>query len=143
MIEVLVHPNSPLPRGEFAKEGMRMPCALRFTSLVKLPNARLELFLLPSEISLIGDHKFFVRRSVLGKRFVVRKYGADERAKYPANEQPRQNDAPGSHVEPDGTMGHHLGHIHLAPLVLGGGLELVDTRDHFRRSFGLKQILHF
>ena len=56
MIEVFIHPRSPLLRSERAEEGMRMPGAFRFSAFVKLLDTALELFLLSCEISLIGDH---------------------------------------------------------------------------------------
>jgi hypothetical protein len=103
--------------------------ALRFPALVKLPDANFELFLFPSEISFIGDHKFLVGGSVVGKWLVVGEAGPDEGAEYPANEQPGQNDAPGSHVEGRGAMRHHLRNIHFPPLTLRRRLQLVDARD--------------
>jgi hypothetical protein len=138
MIEVFVHSGSPLLRRDGSEERMRMFRAARFPALVKLANATLQLQLFAGKVSFIGDHKLLVRGTVPGKCFVVRKDGPNERAKHPANEQPGQNEAPGSHIERRGTMRHHLRDIHFPPPVLGRGLQLVDAQNHFRDRCGLK-----
>ena len=66
MIEVFIHPGSPLLRSERAEERMGMRCAFRFAAFLKLPDASLELFLLAREISFIGDHELLVRGGVPG-----------------------------------------------------------------------------
>ncbi len=116
--------------------------ALRLPSIVKLPHANFELFLFSSEISLIGNYEFLVGGTVPGKWLVVGKCGPDKWAKYSANQQAGQHKPPGSNLEGRGTMRHHLRDIHFAPLMLGGGLQLVDARDHFVDRIGLKKILH-
>ena len=112
--------------------------ALRFATLVKLPDASLELVLLSHEIPFIGDHKVFVSWTIFGKRLVVGKDGPDKGPEYTANEQPRQEYAPGSDLERSGAVRHHLRDIHFAPLMLRGGLQFVDTSGHFCGCFRLK-----
>ena len=115
MIEVLVHPGRPLLRRKWTKERMRMLGALRFPALVKSPDTTFELFLLLSEVSFIGDNKFLVGGTVLGKWLVVGEKRSDERSEYSANEHPGQNDPSGSHLECRGAMRHHLCNIHFPP----------------------------
>lgn len=88
MIEMFVHSGRPLVRREWTKERMRVPCALRFSALVKSPDTNFELFLLLRKISLIGDNEFLVGGTVLGKRLVVGKEGPHKRPEYSADEHP-------------------------------------------------------
>lgn len=118
-----------------------MFCALRFPALVKLPNANFELLLFSMEISRIGDHKFLVGGVVPGKRFFVAVDGPDEWSDQPAQQaqqDPRPHEPAGSEIERRGTMRHHLGDVHFAPLSLGCRLKLVDSGDHFVNGIGLE-----
>jgi hypothetical protein len=101
--------------------------ALRFATFVKLPDASLESFLFSGKISLIRNHKMFVRGTILREWLVIRKQGPDEWPEYPAKEQPGQNQLPRSDVEGRGAMRHHLRDIHFAPLALSGGVQLVNA----------------
>ncbi len=138
MVEVFVHPRAPFARRECAEEGMRVFCALRFPALVKLPDANFELILFSMKISRIGNHKFLVGGAVPGKRLFVAIDGPDERPDQPAQQDPRPHQPAGSQIEGCGTMRHHLGHVHFAPLPLGSRLKLVDSRDRFVNCIGLK-----
>jgi hypothetical protein len=105
---------------------------------MELLHLYLELLLLSGEISLIRDHKILVSGAVPGEWLVVGKYGTDKWAKYAANEQPGQNDPPGSRIECGGAMRHHLRDIHFPPLALRGGLHFVDAGNYLGGCFGLK-----
>jgi hypothetical protein len=138
VVEVLVHPRTPLLRRECAEEGMRVFGALRFPALVKLPNANFELLSFSMEISRIGEYKFLVRGAVPGKRFFVAIDGPHEWSDQPAQQDPRPHQAAGSEIERRGTMRHHLGDVHFAPLPLGRRFKLVDSRDYFVNCIGLE-----
>ena len=125
-------------RRKCAEEGMWVFCALRFPALVKLPNANFELLLFSIEIPRIGEHKFLVGGAVPGKRFFVAIDGPDEWSDQPAQQDPRPHEPAGSEIERRGTMRHHLGGVHFAPLPLGRRLKLVDSRDHFVNGIGLE-----
>jgi hypothetical protein len=142
MVEVFVHPRTPLVRRECAEEGMRVFCALRFPALVKLPNANFELLLFSMEISRIGDRKFLVSGAVSGKRFFVAVDRPDEWTDQPAQQYPRPHQPARGEIERRRTVRHHLGNVHFAPLALGCRLKLVDSRDHIANCVGLKQIIH-
>lgn len=131
MVEVFVHPRTPLVRRECAEKGMRVFGALCFAALVKLPNANFELLLLLTEISRIGEHKFFVGGAVPGKRFFVAIDRPNEWSDQPAQQRPRPHEPAGSEIERRGTMRHHLGGVHSAPLPRACRLKLVDSPDHF------------
>jgi len=130
MVQVFVHPRAPLLRGECAKEGMRVFCALRFPALVKLPNANFKLFSFPAEISLIGDHKLLVGGTVPPKWLVVAEDGTHEWSDQPPDQDARPYQPSRSKIERCGAMRHHLGDVHFAPLPLGCRLQLVDSRDN-------------
>lgn len=51
MVDVFIHPGTPLVRRQWAEERMRMFRALRFPALVKLPDTNLELFLFASYLA--------------------------------------------------------------------------------------------
>jgi hypothetical protein len=78
VVEVFVHARRPLFRRQRTEERMRVPGALRFPSYVKLADTIFELFVLPREISLVGNHEALVGGAVLGERLVIGKYGPDK-----------------------------------------------------------------
>ena len=78
VVQVFVHPAAPNLRRERAKERVRMPCALRFSALLKLPQAKLELFLFSEKIPLIRHHKARVGGVVPREWLLVRIDGPDE-----------------------------------------------------------------
>jgi len=138
VIEMFVHPGTPLLWCERTEKGVRVLRTLRFAALVKSPDPVFELLPFPGEIPVIGYHKSLVSGTVPGKWLVISKCGADKSAEYSADEHPRQNDAAGGQVEGRGAVRHHLRGIHLAPLRSGCWLQVVDARDYFFSCLNLK-----
>src|SRR5579864_5187815 len=108
-----------------------MAGALLLAALTELCDFFLELRLLPRKVPLVRNDEFLRRGITFCKRLFVGVNGLHEGSNQPANEDAWQVRLSGSHVERSGTVRHHLGDIHLAPLPLRGWLQLVDTGDHF------------
>ena len=142
VIEVLVHAATPRPRGQGPKERMRMPRAIRFPALVKLPYLAAKRFLLAMEIPRIGYDEYLGGGIVLGEWLLIGIDGLHEPAEQPAKQNARRIQPPGSHVERRRAMRHHLRDLHLSPLPLGCRLELVDAFGDLIHSFSFKQVLH-
>jgi hypothetical protein len=130
VIQMFVHSAAPLLRTERAKERMGMAGTLRFPALMKPPNLCQKLFLFAKKIPLIGAHQLFGRGAIPAKWLFVGIDGLDEWSQQPANEHSRHIEAASGHVHRRGTVRHHLRHVHLAPLPLGGGPQLVDPGDY-------------
>jgi hypothetical protein len=117
---------------------MWMPRASCCPTLVELPDLQFELFLLAREVPLVGDHKFFACGAILPERLFISVDGLEKWSDQPPHKDPWQIQPSRGYVYCYGTMCHHLSHVHLPPLPLGCGLQLVDPCGHLVYGLLLK-----
>jgi hypothetical protein len=72
MIHMLVHPAAPVLRRQRSKERVRMPRALRISSLRKLPQLKFEFGLFEQKVTLVRHYQSLVGRITLRKWLFVR-----------------------------------------------------------------------
>jgi hypothetical protein len=143
MIEMLVHQDGPLVRRERAEEAVWVTGAAIRSGGHEPADQSEQSLSFYFQISLIFHDESLNRRRISPQGFVVSEYHWLDR---PPDESPCQGSGrapvPRSQLQTRGAVGHHLSHVHRAPLPMAIRSQSGDSPLDFFGRIRLKQILH-